>query len=407
MIDRRGTTETSLRHRLHMGWKHWFARSKQLCYRRAPLKDRVLRFFNTVVRTVLWGAGEWCLDSRQLAELDSFAFKCLTRIWNRRRASTETPWDFQTRMNAKIRKWLREWQQPLPSSLALKLYHGWAGHICRLSDPNPIASLLKWRDASWQQLENQKNWKHRVQRASRGNLTRWESCLLKCHGEAWMEMAQNRSQWRSLGVAFVTDRLWTLPPDFTHSPWGRDVPMVAYKAVFHNVFGLSPQARYASGTKAVLLTSSMEVAEAARDGRDSCIPKTLLARLLQAVFVAQDMLHLRPAGHKLLEHSEGGELEAVESMAKAACYFDFADETCAHECGGADTTLLGVCKGICVAERSACAMMWYSFNSRGPKLIYSAVRSFAGASSVLEVESLAVVWAVKGLVQCTVAGAGC
>ena len=60
-LDREGSSQCSIRHRLGAASKHFHARRAQLCCKQAPFRGRVDRFYKTVVRTLLYGAGGWIL----------------------------------------------------------------------------------------------------------------------------------------------------------------------------------------------------------------------------------------------------------------------------------------------------------------------------------------------------------
>ncbi|KAI8424129.1 hypothetical protein MSG28_002725 [Choristoneura fumiferana] len=70
----------------------------------------------------------------------------------------------------------------------------WAGHIARRTDGRWGRKLLEWRP--------------RIGKRSVGRPpTRWTDDLVKAAGVRWMQAAANRSNWRSVGEAYVQQ--WT------------------------------------------------------------------------------------------------------------------------------------------------------------------------------------------------------
>ena len=88
-IDEAATTEAALHHRLGQALRHWFDKSAQLTRRGVPLRLRLRRFEETVLATLLWGAGGWTLNSSLVQTLTSFQLNCVKRMLNRRRRPDE------------------------------------------------------------------------------------------------------------------------------------------------------------------------------------------------------------------------------------------------------------------------------------------------------------------------------
>ncbi|PZC81828.1 hypothetical protein B5X24_HaOG211841 [Helicoverpa armigera] len=75
-----------------------------------------------------------------------------------------------------------------------KLKWQWAGHISRRTDNRWGKRVLEWRP--------------RLGKRSVGRpQARWSDDLCKTAGRSWMREAENRSQWRALGEAYVQQ--WT------------------------------------------------------------------------------------------------------------------------------------------------------------------------------------------------------
>ena len=71
-----------------------------------------------------------------------------------------------------------------------KLKWQWAGHIVRRSDGRWGKKLLEWRP--------------RTSKRSVGRPpARWTDDLVKIAGSRWMQVAMDRSRWRSIGEGYV------------------------------------------------------------------------------------------------------------------------------------------------------------------------------------------------------------
>ncbi|KAI8440994.1 hypothetical protein MSG28_009271 [Choristoneura fumiferana] len=75
-----------------------------------------------------------------------------------------------------------------------KLKWQWAGHIARRTDGRWSQKVLEWRPRTGR-------------RAVGRPPTRWSDDLIKIAGSRWMRKAQDRSEWRALGEAYVQQ--WT------------------------------------------------------------------------------------------------------------------------------------------------------------------------------------------------------
>jgi hypothetical protein len=63
-LDAEGSTWCSLQYRISQAWQHFMARKSQFTDKRIALRKRVDRLRQTVLRTLLHGAGGWHMDTK-------------------------------------------------------------------------------------------------------------------------------------------------------------------------------------------------------------------------------------------------------------------------------------------------------------------------------------------------------
>ena len=211
-LDSTGGSSCSVRYRLAAATRHWHARRTQLCCRKAPLKMRISRFYGTVVRTLLYGAGGWTPSAQTSRLLRAFELRCLRSILGRKRRHLETYMDWARRSNALLRRLLASMGQPSVVELQLRAYHGWAGHAARVPDTLDLPFVLRWRTVGWWQAlqiagpsadDHQTGWRH----GRPGRHTRWEDMLAEILHVGWMGAATNRCESAKLAWPFVAQVL--------------------------------------------------------------------------------------------------------------------------------------------------------------------------------------------------------
>lgn len=208
-LDGAGNVECSVRHRLAAASQHWHARRVQLCCRLAPFQARVQRFYSTVVRTLLYGAGGWTPTVSVCRSLRAFELRCLRGMLGRQRRPDETYVEWAHRSNAVLRTLLHRWGQLSICQLFFKALHGWAGHICRLPPSLDLGSVLQWRNLAWWRAlqvvgeaddpRNRTGWRH----LRPGGHLAWEQSLATACGLDWYVQPVHRSGWASGLQSFV------------------------------------------------------------------------------------------------------------------------------------------------------------------------------------------------------------
>eukprot|EP00972_Heterocapsa_arctica_P052415 7712468-Heterocapsa_arctica.AAC.1 len=71
LFDNRGTTNTSVEHRVTAAQVHFHARKTQLCCKRVALPKRFARLYVIVMQSLLWGSGGWTLTRGLLSRLEA------------------------------------------------------------------------------------------------------------------------------------------------------------------------------------------------------------------------------------------------------------------------------------------------------------------------------------------------
>ena len=79
-LDPCNNNESIWRHRLMEAQRSWMGLREQLCRRRVPLRDRVLRWQATVGKTLLWGCGAWTMTKDEFLRIQAFQLRCFRHV---------------------------------------------------------------------------------------------------------------------------------------------------------------------------------------------------------------------------------------------------------------------------------------------------------------------------------------
>ena len=144
-LDPSNNNESIWRHRLMEAQRTWMGLKEQLCRRRAPLRDRVLRWQATVGKTLLWGCGAWTMTKDEFLKIQAFQLRCFRHMWGRR-ARLDELWSHACiRLTHNIKITLKKWNVELVADTAMKMHHSWAGHAARLPREHFLHDLLRYR----------------------------------------------------------------------------------------------------------------------------------------------------------------------------------------------------------------------------------------------------------------------
>jgi hypothetical protein len=199
LLDKKGSSIASARHRAAQAWTHFWARKKTFCRRHISLRKRVSRFYETVGRTFLHNAGGWAYDDALCSFISSLDQSFWRVLLCRSPQCGETQGEFIHRTNALIEKFRIEWKMPTLLEHAMKAHFGWCGHLVR--HPSMANALVKWRDRNWctstapdGKLFPSGN--PRVRFARKGPQVMFEDLVAREIPD-WQLLSQDRSGWRT------------------------------------------------------------------------------------------------------------------------------------------------------------------------------------------------------------------
>eukprot|EP00933_Yihiella_yeosuensis_P028749 TRINITY_DN2257_c0_g1_i1.p1 TRINITY_DN2257_c0_g1~~TRINITY_DN2257_c0_g1_i1.p1 ORF type:complete len:740 (-),score=46.39 TRINITY_DN2257_c0_g1_i1:86-2305(-) len=213
-LDYRGSTETSMTHRITLARQHFRDRRSQFLVKHVALRLRAQRFYATVCRTLLWGAGGWCLTQKladRLTRFELWAWRLMLRM--PRQESYLTWVRASTR---KARYLIKKFQFPPLVVQVLQLTHRRAGHVIRSDNLSLPKQAVYWRDCRhwrlWQaigaEFDPRNSWQWRHPRS--GTSAAWESQFEQVHGAEWKNLAVDRDLWRTHEYDFIRSSLQRL-----------------------------------------------------------------------------------------------------------------------------------------------------------------------------------------------------
>jgi hypothetical protein len=204
-IDRRGSVECAMDHRLQCFNILWASARPRFCDRRVPLTLRVSRWYSTLARTALFMAGGWAPRDTVLNKITALEKRCLREMIGRHKGEQETNEGFYRRMDGVIHA-VQARVRILPLAVQVCcLYFGWAGHLARLPEDRAITKMVRWHALDnfrhSQILGVDSDGAPRRRMARSGKPTRWENVLEKCVGPQWLLDGASRGAWASKKVA--------------------------------------------------------------------------------------------------------------------------------------------------------------------------------------------------------------
>jgi hypothetical protein len=196
LLDRKGTTSTSLSHRLRMAEGTWVMCKDYFCSRRVPLRERFIKFYEVIGRCVLYGAGGWTLRQEQVEKLNRWEKWHILQILGRKQGEEEGGAEYHIRIDAIISK-LRQTTGMAPLSCdAAFAYFGWAGHLARTDANLPVYKVFCWRDAEWFEWSRMQD--HFPRMVQPGRPVRWEDSVCNILGSNWKHYCEDRTKWRAM-----------------------------------------------------------------------------------------------------------------------------------------------------------------------------------------------------------------
>ena len=200
--DNLGSTDCAVDHRVGCFWVSWSGVKAKFCSRRVPVSVRILRFYDTLLRSLLFNAGGWTPCERLLRHIGVIKLRCLRAMGGRTKATEESDHDFFARLDSVVCG-IRDSLHILPASVQLcGLYLGWAWHVARLPAQRQMSIVHYWRSLDRfrdsQLLKSAADGSERRRLANVGRPTRWENILEDLIGSPWAELCHDRPSWARL-----------------------------------------------------------------------------------------------------------------------------------------------------------------------------------------------------------------
>ncbi|CAE7458351.1 unnamed protein product [Symbiodinium natans] len=194
-----------------------------------PLKAR-LQLHDTYIRnTALWGCSTWPAHDALLRQANAIQLGQVRQMMGHRRRPTESWTEWNTRTLRLARLALQYHNVQRWSTHTLHRTWSLAGHIAR--GEGPTKQIALWKNMQWWRGEQKKRGGARHAKRFNPNLDP-ERHLATIGGDNWVEVAQDRGEWRRLSTKFVErfDTPWAsgrqkaignLTPSHSHTPHQR------------------------------------------------------------------------------------------------------------------------------------------------------------------------------------------
>ena len=216
--------DVTAQHRCDQGWVHFFAR-QAFRDRRIPLRTRLLRLRETVLRTMLYGCGAWGFQERAVGLISTSFRKMFHLMLNVHRRFDETPAQFHCRIESTTNRLWSEWEViPVAGQIA-RLNCGWLGHVARQPCDSVVWQVCFWRSAEWVLIHGRDSSIPKRLRCGRPRQAAdWR--LQNSFGPFWRSLAMHRQLWAAAVTNFVTPSLpCELQTDIVLSKLGLVVPL--------------------------------------------------------------------------------------------------------------------------------------------------------------------------------------
>ena len=177
-ISMNGDRDAEIKRRIKLAWSA-FGRLHTVMKSSLPICLKSKTFNQCVLPVLTYGSETWCLNVKQTNKL-----RCAQRAMERRMLGVSLK-------DRKRNEWIRKMTKVTDViERVKKLKWQWAGHIARREDGRWTREILDWYPRGVK----------RPQKRPRG---RWIDEIRRMCGVAWMRVAQDRSEWKSTGEAFV------------------------------------------------------------------------------------------------------------------------------------------------------------------------------------------------------------
>ena len=213
LLDRCGSTDTTISHRMAQADKVFYKHLKALANSNGGLEQRLRAFMSSSAATLLYNACGWHLTDHTLLRVKRWENHKIRKMYRLRRRPDEGKAGHMLRTGHKINTWFVNSNVQRSHQRALAMHHGWAAklvdHVVGRGG-RPLYHLLHsrclqhWHETcegnSWIDPSNQSGWRH----SRPGPQSHWEQLLAKVHGNAWWDSPSGKpSAWRAARHAFV------------------------------------------------------------------------------------------------------------------------------------------------------------------------------------------------------------
>ena len=214
LLDRRGSTSTSVSHRMVQADKSFYKHFVVLSDLHGGLRQRLQSFHGCVGQALLYGSGGWQVTPDVLSRVRAWENNKLPKMLRLRRAPDEGRASYNIRTANRIANWFESLQLPRLHHELLMRVHSWASKLTSFKLPygeQPLKDLLMARSAQhwsetrdgniWLDASNVTGWRH-----ARGGkqVSAWESALVATYGLCWWTVFdRDRQLWACSRKDFV------------------------------------------------------------------------------------------------------------------------------------------------------------------------------------------------------------
>jgi len=220
LLDRSGTTEASLNHRIAQADKVFYKHLKAISNPSAGVHNRLLAFMGTTAHALLYNACGWHLSEYVLHRVKTWEGHKLRKVFRLKRAPDEGRQGHMLRTGQRLSTWFQKSLTTRCHERLLLSYHSWANKLTVFRLPcgsRPLYDLLRarclcaWNETKdgnlWLDPSNSSGWRH----ARPGKQSHWEHALAQVHGENWWNAVGDPS-WASSRKDFLLQvcSMWRL-----------------------------------------------------------------------------------------------------------------------------------------------------------------------------------------------------
>ena len=205
LVSPDGCTDRAVEHRIQKADHHWQDRRKELQDKRFPFRERLRRFYTTVVATLLWGSGEWKLTKRLAGMLQTWEHARLRSICAVIPLAGETAAEYRQRSTRAAREKCKAFGIPSVLERVAVSLHKWVGTYSGAPDGTKLMTRVartrgyRW----WLTIQFLNTIGPAFRHTGRRFLYRFEDQLPRFAGEDWDTKSLDETIWKQLRKSFV------------------------------------------------------------------------------------------------------------------------------------------------------------------------------------------------------------